>query len=269
MGVCQQSQHSTGYGHTAFAAWAMLTLTIGCSDSPENAVEVTPVARRQPASLTAPLTPADIRICLNVAAEMPEGKLPEFVPVGQSIIDDRMSAKQLIEAYRTEYRRMFDPVEQARHWRSDEQLVQILTEQGTTPEEFASLLTRVGCGIAAHTMKSKLNLDEASAKASEQLAEIVLKMDAMDQQKANPRVSPVAIAQRRQPLVDQLKSLVALSEFSAVLSSVPPQTTDVISQHWEALASLLPAGGELDMFERTLDAPAVIVPASHERPDAR
>lgn len=112
MGVCQQSRHSTGYGHTAFAAWAMLTLTIGCSDSPENAVEVTPVARRQPASLTAPLTPVDIRICLNVAAEMPEGKLPEFVPVGQSIIDDRMSAKQLIEAYRTEYRRMFDPVEQ-------------------------------------------------------------------------------------------------------------------------------------------------------------
>ncbi len=249
---------------SVIAALTALSLSNGCGDSGGSAVELTPTARRQPASFTTPLTSADIQTVLNVADDMPEGKLPEFVPLAKSTIDDRMPAAKLIEAYRSEYRRMFDPVEQASHWRRDAQLTQTLAAHETTPEDFASLLTRIGCGVAASTVKSQFNLHDTSAKASEQLATITSQMDALDQHATNPRVRPVAIEQRRQPLVDQLKSLVALAEFSAILASVPPQTAEVIAQHRDALASLLPEGSELEMFERTLDAPAVIVPVSHE-----
>lgn len=268
MTICQGRRSVNVSTHWRGVLFVGLILTFGCTDSTEQTVELTPTEQRQPASFTTPLTDADVQTCLNIAAAMPDGKLPEFVPLAQSTIDDRMPAERLIESYRAEYRRMFDPVAQARHWRRDQQLTQLFAAHGTTPEEFASVLTRIGCGIAARTVKSRLNLGEASAKASEQLASLISQMNTMDQQAANPRVNDIAISQRRQPLVDQLKSLVALSEFSAILSNVPPQSTDVISQHWDALASLLPEGGELEMFERTLDSPAVIVPVNHESPGA-
>lgn len=253
----------------ALTFFTLSGLIVGCSDSQSQSPEVTPVARSQPASLSTPLTDAEIETFLNVAANMPGGELPQFAPLSKSTIDDRLPPTTLIDAYRFEYRSMFDATGQASRWRRDQELVQRLAEHQCDPEEFASLMTRIGCAIASSTVMSRFNLDDASAKASEQLAHISSQITALDELAATKRVNPIAVTQRRQPLVDQLKSLVALSEFSQILSTIPDESRSAINRHRDEILVYLPDRGELNMFERTLNAPAVIVPASHEIPAGR
>ena len=257
---------------TRLVALTMFTLSgmiVGCGDSQSQSIEVTPVALSQPASLSTPLTDAEIETFLNVAARMPDGELPEFVPLSKSTIDDRLPPETLINAYRLEYRSMFDATGQATRWRRDSDLTRLLSELSTDPEEFASLMTRIGCAVASSTVMSQFNLEDASAKAGEQLAHLSSQITALDELATTKRVNPIAVTQRRQPLVDQLKSLVALSEFSRILSTIPEESRTVIDRHREEILAHLPNRGDLKMFERTLNAPAVIVPASHETPAGR
>jgi len=243
---------------------SLMAASLGCGNSVEPTESLTPVARRETPSIDAPLTDAEVRMFLDIVSQLPGGKPPEFNPSVRSTIDDRLPAETLISEYRSEYRRMFDPLEQGSHWRRDGKLTKTLADHGTDPEEFAALLTRIGCAVAATTVSSRSNLQEASEKADEQLAAITTQLNALDNRTATARVSPIAVNQRRQPLVDQLKSIVALSEFSAILLHVPPESRAVIVEYKHELAVHLPQQGELDLFERTYDSPAVIVPVSHE-----
>ncbi|MCA9076475.1 MAG: hypothetical protein KDA93_15725 [Planctomycetaceae bacterium] len=253
----------------ALTLLALSGLISGCSDSQSQSNEVTPVARSQPASLSTPLTDTEIETFLNVAASMPDGELPKFMPLSKSTIDDRLPPETLINAYRLEYRSMFDATGQAIRWRRDSDFIRLLSALQTDPEEFASLMTRIGCAVASSTVMSQLNLEDASAKATEQLTRLCSQITALDEFAATNQVNPIAVNQRRQPLVDQLKSLVALLEFSRILSAVPEESRTVIDRHREQILAHLPSRGDLEMFERTLDAPAVIVPASHEAPAVR
>lgn len=241
----------------------------GCGGSDTEMPTTTPVAVRAEASQESPLTEADVRTFLAIVQDLPQGKVPQFQPLAAAAIDDRLPADTLATVYRREYRRMFDPVEQGRHWRRDSQLTSILSGHELTPEEFAALLTRLGCTVAAGTVSSRFDLADAAAKADEQLQEIIARINEWDSGAASGSISAVSAPQHRQSLVDQLKHLVALSEFSRVLLEIPPESLKAVAQHRQALAEHLPQAGNLQLFERNFDGEAVMVPVNFEQTGER
>ena len=242
----------------------VLTLLSGCGGSEAVTEPSTPVAHRAATSSDTPLSEEDVRMFLDIVRDLPEGKAPEFAPLARSAVDDRLSAETLVTVYRREYHRMFDPTEQGSRWRRDRELMKTLTLHGVEPEEFAILLTRMGCAVAAGTVSSRFNLTEASAKADQQLQTIISRIDEWDSRAASGTASSTRVTQHRQLLVDQLKELVALSEFSRLLLSVPEESRTAIARHQQELAVYLPQTSDVGRFERTLDAEAVIVPTNFE-----
>ncbi len=247
-------------------ALSLLVFVCGCGGSEAVTEPETPVAHRSATSFDTPLDEEEIRTFLEIVRALPEGRSPEFAPLPRSAVDDRLPSETLVTAYRQEYRRMFDPVEQGSRWRRDRELMAILTSRGIEPEEFASLMTRLGCAVAAGTVSSRLNLTAASAKSDRQLQAIISRIDKWDNAAASGAATPLDVSQRRQPLVDQLKDLVALSEFSRLLLSIPEESRVMIARHKQELAVHLPQADSLRLFERTLDTDAVIVPVNFEQP---
>ncbi len=262
--------------HVCRPVWRRLRLVLlpfavlcGCG-GPEAVTEPeTPVAHRAATSFNTPLNEEEIRTFLEIVGDLPEGRAPEFAPLARAVVDDRLPAETLVTAYRQEYRRMFDPVEQGSRWRRDPELMAALTSRGVEPEEFASLMARLGCAVAAATVSSRLNLSEASAKSDQQLQAIVSRIGQWDNAAASGAASPFDVSQRRQPLVDQLKDLVALSEFSRLLLSIPDESRAVISRYQQELAVHLPQTDSLRLFERTLETDAVIVPVNFQQTQQR
>ncbi|MBX3439003.1 MAG: hypothetical protein KF861_16045 [Planctomycetaceae bacterium] len=238
----------------------------GCGDANTTKEPSTPLARRAGATFETPLSEEEITTFLAIVGEFSAGQLPSFEPLPSPAIDDRLPAQTLVNAYRREYRRTFDPVDQAERWRRNPKLMSVLTARGIEPETFADLLTRLGCALAAGTVNSRLNLSVATEKTDQQLSDLIARIDQWDQRAAQGTVHHSAIAQRRQPLVDQLKDLVALSEFSRLLLGVPEESLRAVDRHKQALSVYLPQSQDVHRFERTLDADAVVVPVSYERP---
>lgn len=246
--------------------WLLVLFCLsGCGDAAQDTTPSTPVARRPVTTSTLPLTDADIRTFQAIVRDLPDGRIPEFEPLPQSTIDDRLPAATLVNVCREEYRRMFDPVEQGRRWRDNRKLIAVLQSHGMEPEEFAALLMRLGCAVAAGTVDSRFNLTEASQKAEQQLRATIDQIDELDRRATDGSTAHIGIFQYRQPLVDQMKELVALLEFSRILLSVPEESLAAVARHKEELAVHLPQAGDIRLFERTVDAEAVIVPVEFEQ----
>lgn len=247
-------------------ALCLICALTGCGGSDDVRESATPVARRASASFEAPLSEQDVRTFLEIVRRLPAGKAPEFEPLASESIDDRLPAQALVSTYRREYRRLYDPVEQGSRWRRNSQLMAVLTAHGMESEAFAALMARLGCALAAGTINSRMNLSEAAEKADRLLDDLITRIDEWDERAAQGIVSSSNVAPRRQPLVDQLKDLVALSEFSRMLLNVPAESCAAVERHRQELAVHLQESKDVGFFERTLDAEAVIVPVRFEKP---
>ena len=224
----------------------------GAGDSP------TPVVHRPSTSLDDPLRDEEVSTFLRVVEDLPGKEVPSFEPLSQVTASDRMSAEQLVDVYRQEYRAMFDASRHGERWRKDRQLMETFGRHRVSPEDFASLMIRMSCAVAANAINSRVNLSETSSRADEQLLQTISRIDRLD------TAPPTAQRQQqRQPLLEALQELVALSEFGRILAGVPAESRDVIARHRTDLVRHLPETGSVELFERTEESE--ILPTSFRR----
>jgi hypothetical protein len=240
-------------------------LMTGCNRQSSEAPALTPVARLDVPALSAPLTEAELATFLAVVADMPDQSVPEFTPLAQAELDERVPARRLEAAIRREYGRMFDPVEQGSRWRSQPSLMQVFAAHTVSPEQFAAIVTRMSCGIAANTIEESLDVVDLADRAEQELERLVAELEALDSG-APLRPGSGDRTSVRDDLVARLKEMVALTEFGRLLRGVPPESRDLLSQHHEELAALLPMAIRPDQFERTLESRPVVVPVGFEQP---
>ena len=195
---------------------------------------------------------------LDVLETLPGQQAPEFEPLSQATADERSSAASLVEVYRQEFRAMFDASRHGARWRNDETLMATFTQNDVTPEDFAALMIRMSCAIAAGEISPEVDLREVAAGADAQVARLVEDINRLD---AAPR-TPQAVDERRQAL-ESLQNFVAFSEFTTILREVPEASREVVARHRSQLAGHLPQTGTVEQFERTIESK--VVPTSFEQ----
>lgn len=237
---------------------AAVLLIVGCGSGGESVDAPTPTVHMPSQSLDDPLTEDEVATFLKVIDDLPGGTVPEFEPLSQVTASDRLRAEQLADIYRQEYRAMFDASRHGERWRKDGRLMQTFERFHVEPEDFAALMIRMSCAVAANAISSRVDLSAASERAEDQLRQTISRIDRID---AAP---PTADRQpRRQPLLEALQELVALSEFSRILVNVPQASRDVIARRRGELLQHLPETGSVELFERTVESE--IVPTSFQR----
>jgi hypothetical protein len=230
----------------------------GCSGEPPALSAPTPVAAHPAKSLADPLTEQEARRFLEILDSLPDGKVPAFEPLAQATALKSMSGAQLVRIYRQEYRAMFDAARHAQRWREDPELMAVLAEHQTTPEDFASLMIRMSCAITAGTLSADVDLPLVQQKAEQQVKDLIAQVDRLQ----SGSRTPATIDARLQSL-DALQEIVAFAEFARLLLEVPHENFAVVQRHRSRLIKYLPQAGSIENFERTIESS--VVPTSFER----
>lgn len=234
-------------------------LAVGCSRQQAAQSDApTPSAHLPARQLSDPLTEQEVRLFLEVLETLPDQQAPEFEPLSQVTADERFSAARLTEVYRQEYREMFDASRHGARWRNDETLMATFAQHDVTPEDFAALMIRMSCAIAASAISPEVDLQQVSDNADAQVARLVEDINRLD---AAPRTTQ-SVDYRRQAL-ESLQNFVAFSEFTKILREVPAASREVVARHRSQLAGHLPQTGTVEQFERTIESK--VVPTSFEQ----
>lgn len=234
-------------------------LAVGCSRQESGTAQApTPTARQPSKTLSDPLTDQEVRTFLAVLETLPGKAAPEFLPLSQVTASDRLTAAQLADLYRQEFRAMFDAARHGGRWRKSDQLMETFADNEVTPEDFAALMIRMSCAVAAGKINSQIDLRQVSANADAQVARLVQDIGRLDRALRTKEV----IAARRQAL-DMLQNYVAYSEFTRILQQVPAASLEVVARHRPQLDGHLPQTGNLEQFEQTIEPQ--IVPTSFEQ----
>jgi len=204
------------------------------------------------------LTEDEVRTFLHVLQSFPDQTAPEFEPLSQVTASERMTADQLVDIYRQEYRAMFDAARHGERWRKSDELMSTFSQHDVMPEDFASLMIRISCAITANTISPDLDLTQTTSKADREIDQLVEKIDRMDQLSSSP-----ANAELRLQALGSLQNLVAFSEFTRVLIEVPDDSRRVVAKYRDRLAGHLPKSGHIDHFERTIESQ--VVPTNYQK----
>lgn len=231
----------------------------GCSEENSNSQAPTPTAYRASRDFQDPLTEREISRFLTVVRSLPDGCLPEFEPLDQGTARKGTSASHLADIFRQEYRAMFDAARHGQRWRRQETLVAVFDHHGTTPEDFASLMIRLSCAVAASTLSSDVDLAVVTERADRQVASLIRRIDNLDSVAQSP-----SRFELRGQLLDSLQQYVAFSEFARLLSEVPKESLAVVSRYHAQIAAYLPRSGSIEGFERTIESS--VVPTSFVTP---
>lgn len=234
-------------------------LALGCSRQQSETTQApTPSAHQASSTLSDPLSEQEVRTFLAVLDTLPGNQAPEFEPLSQATVSDRLSAAQLVEFYRQEYRAMFDASRHGARWRKNDELMATFARHNVTPEDFASLMIRMSCAIAAGTISPQVDLNQIGANTDAQVAGLVKDITRMD---AGPRTQDVVNGRRQ--AVELLQNYVAYSEFVRILQEVPPASRELVARHHSRLAGHLPQTGNLDNLEHASDPQ--VVPTSFDQ----
>lgn len=235
-------------------------LTVGCAQQESPSDAPTPSVRRPATTLGDPLTDEEIRTFLNVLQSLPNQRAPEFEPLSQVTASERMTASQLVDVYRQEYRAMFDASRHGERWRKSAGLMSTFSQHHVKPEDYAALMIRISCAITANTISQDVDLSETSAKADAHIDQLVNQIKQLDQSARTP-----TSAELRLQALESLQNLVAFSEFTRVLVDVPDDSCRVVARYRDRLAGHLPKPGHIDRFERTIESQ--VVPTSFQQID--
>jgi hypothetical protein len=221
----------------------------------------------QPESLPTPadpLTVDDLENFLAIVPKLPGGRVPDFSPGDDHEIDELLPAAQLIDAYRAQFRRTFDPNRQGRLWARDKELVQVFDAQKTTAAQFASLVARISCTITAGALAGQADIGGNVARGEQQLQRLTARIQGIDakSQSAEQRGE----SYERSQAVAQLRSTVALLEFITLLRSVPGENQKLVRKYQHRLQEFIPQVGGEGIFEAFEDQAAdAVQPAGYER----
>jgi hypothetical protein len=240
----------------------MCLVALGCSRQQSDATQApTPTSHQPSTTLSDPLSEQEVQTFLAVLEALPGNQAPEFEPLSQATASDRLSAAQLVEVYRQEYRAMFDASRHGERWRQSDELMATFARHNITPEDFASLMIRMSCAIAAGAMSPQIELNRICDHADAQVARLVEDITRRD---AGPRTQD-AVDYRRQA-AESLQNSVAYSEFVRILRDVPPASREMVARYHSRLAGHLPQAGTVEGLKRTLDSQ--IVPTGFEQTPA-
>lgn len=256
---------------TAGSVAVILLLVSGCGEAHTESVPSVPTARSEspaPAdpSVDEPLTDADVQTFLAVVQDLPGGQVPSLTAKSLDVTGADSSPQALAHAWRTEFRRRFDPAYHASLWADDEQLQSVLARHELTAADFASLVMRISFAMTSLVLESRLDVGELTARSEQQLRQVMQKLADLDRAAQSDPVNAPLLRHRREQSARALAEVVAISEFGQLLQRVPAESRAVISRHRETLNAVLPGESNLAHFERTLESQSEVVPVGYETP---
>jgi hypothetical protein len=241
-----------------------LTLIAGCGEKEAGPTDDPVMLRlKSPAD---PLTDQELQQFLQIVGRLPERRVPEFSPEQQDEFDSLLSASALVENYRNRFRNLFDPVRQGKVWLRNPELAAAAGEAKLTTVQFAALVRNISCALMKAELQPQQNLAKLTADCRSEIDALVQRIEQVD------RLPPAELTgeltyQRTQSAL-RLGRMVALLEFTELLTSVPAQNLALIEKHRSELAPLVsnPSGDALTDPFAAEEAPSQkIQPTVYER----
>ena len=106
--MCVRHLLCVRFQRSAVAACFAAAFFCGCGVESPQGDAPTPMLRAAKHGLSDPITQRDVETFLTIVGELPGERPPEFDPLSQATVTDHLSAHQLADVYRQEYRAMFD-----------------------------------------------------------------------------------------------------------------------------------------------------------------
>jgi hypothetical protein len=242
---------------------ALLFLLAGCSRGPENS-NVT--ADGSDSALTA----ADLERFLSVVESHDAAMIPEFTPPDEDpSLDLDAPAKELVTAFQSQCRRLFDVERQGKIWQRDSEWKQALTGSRISPSRFAALVRDVSLAIMRVRLEARVDLGKLVDRARRQVDHAVGIIEEIDDVRVEARTRE-AVALRTRNVI-RLGQSVALLEFAELVRQVPPDSAATVRRYSRKLKPLLPASINDELLvelKKLATAPeGAVLPAGYDEPD--
>ncbi len=216
------------------AAIVLIFLAAGCTRESDSS----PDAPRR----IVPLTAADMDRFLAVIQSNDDALIPEFEPPeGVGNLDYTLPAKDLIAECRGQFKTVFDTARQGKVWAHDERWSRAFRQQGISGADFATLVRRVSCAVMRVRIDKRVRIERVVDKASRETEEIAATIKAIDDLPADDRTQQDGFIRAQMAL--RLPRLVALLEFSEMVSRTPPEDCALVRKYSAQLKPLLPQAG--------------------------
>ncbi len=238
-------------------------LSLGCGESPAPSEAVSSGEElRLPAdlaiaekSLEEPLTDDEVLAFMDLVQSLPGGKPPEFAPVPGSVGPKARTPEESVTASRQAVRDALTIDTLMQGWAPRSAVRRVLTERRVTPRELTSVMLRMSCALAADAMGGARNVAAQRVIADEKVESLVARIHQHERSHTQPPES----------LWNALDEAASLAEYLALLSSVSPESQQLVARHREELQAMLPATSNVSTTRESREDHR-ITPISFEEP---
>jgi len=203
-----------------------------------------------------PLTDDEVSCFIELVRSFPGGKLPELSQVPSGSSGDSQSPEELAQAARQSIRDSLSVDTLIQGWSPTTSVRRTIQVEQVEPRAMVSLMLRLSCAVAADAIGSPRDVRAQRVIADEKVDSLIRRIYALQQ--AGRSVS--------EPLLDSLHENAALAEYLTILSEIPDESQQLVADHREALAVILPTNspGAIPLEDR---AESQITPVSLESID--
>jgi hypothetical protein len=214
-----------------------LLFAVGCSQRAETTSAASASkALKSPADA---LTDAEIQQFLKIVAQLPGQRVPEFSPEDEDEFNTLLSARELVENYRGQFQRLFDPVRQGKIWIRNHQVAAAVGTAHLTTTQFAALVRSLSCALMRAQLEQQQDLQKLIADCRSEVERLIQRIEQTD---ALPQAELTQeLGYERTQSALRLGRMVALLEFTELLTSVPDKNVALIQKYQRELAPLVPA----------------------------
>lgn len=222
------------------ALWGCALAGCGRGDAP-------PEAAGDAVSLEQPLDDADVQTFLAVVQHGSTAMIPEFSPPDDDEqIDLNGPARELVEAFRGQFQKVFDIERQGAAWDRDPHWKPALTAQKLSGAQFAALVRNVSLAIMRVRLEARVDVARLIAQARRDVARAVQVIDGIDAV-AKEEQTRESAALRSRSAID-LGRAVALLEFAEMIGRVPAASCTQVRKCSRRLKPLLPPHRDDDLL---------------------
>lgn len=212
------------------------------------------------------LTSADLKLFLAIVRSHEGSVIPEFTPLDEDeSLDFNAPAGELLESFRSQFRKLFDAERQGAIWQRDSGWEQALRGRRTSPQRFAALVREVSLAIMRVRLEARVDLDQLVAQARRELERAERVMNQIDSVPKDERTRESSSLRTRS--VIQLGRSVALLEFAELIRDVAPESAKVVRRYSRELKPLLPESNEelvAELSELARGPNREVLPAGYE-----
>ena len=220
----------------AAVAVLMIAAACGCGRPPATADVAASVSIED--AIGRPLSSGDALAAAAVVAGLPEDERPRFEPALSDVTIEGRGGRELAETYRRQFRSAINLPQQAERWRGRGPLADACRRAGLSTDTLALTLMQIGCAHHAAQAGRRVDLGDVRARTKTEIASLGDRIDA----------APDLLTRRA--LADSLRAAVALDTYLTLLNNVPRESRDVVAQHRDQLAAVLPVRTAMEIVPR-------------------